>query len=56
MSVFSKTSPAMCRLAEEPSNCYDYFLRLSRFPNLFGKVFLISFNFSDFYDFLDEKM
>ena len=48
----------MCTLVEELSNCYDYFLRLSGFPDLFGKLFLITFNFSlfDFSTiFLQEK-
>ena len=35
----------MWALVEEPSNWYDYFSRLSGFPDLFGKVFLITFKF-----------
>ena len=37
----------MYLLVEEFSNCFDYFLRLSgpsRFPDLFGKVVLITLN------------
>ena len=30
------------------SNCYDYVLRISEFPDLFGNVFLISYRFSLF--------
>ena len=33
----------MCTLVEELSNSCDYFLKLSRFPDFFGKVFLITF-------------
>ena len=29
---------------EEPSKCCDYFLKLSGFPNLSGKVFLMTLN------------
>ena len=36
----------MATLAERLSNCCDYFLRLSEFPDLSGKVFLITFKFS----------
>ena len=36
----------MYTLVEELSNCSDYFLRLSGFPDLFGKAFLIPFKFS----------
>ena len=35
----ANTLPAMCKLLEELSNCYDYFSRLSGFPDLFTKVF-----------------
>ena len=42
----AKSSPIMCMLVEELSYCYDYFLRLSGFLNLFGKIFLITFKFS----------
>ena len=38
----------MCTLVKEISNWYDCFLRLSGFPDLFGKVFLITFKFSLF--------
>ena len=38
----------MYTLVEELSKCYDYFLRLSGFPDLFGKVFLITLKFSLF--------
>ena len=38
----------MCTLVEELSNWYDYFLRLSGFPDLFSKVYLITFKFSQF--------
>ena len=33
-------------LSEELSNCYDYYSRLSGFPDLFGKIFLITFKLS----------
>ena len=36
----------MDTLAEKPSNCCDYFFRLSGFPDIFDKVFLITFKFS----------
>ena len=42
----SKSSPTMGTLIEKLSNCCDYFLRLSGFPDLSGKVFLITFQFS----------
>ena len=32
----------MPTLVGELSNCYDYFFRLLEFPDLFGKVFLIT--------------
>ena len=35
----------MCTLVEELYKCYDYFLRLSGFFDLFGKVLLITFKF-----------
>ena len=45
--TINKTTCTMSSaLVEELSNCYDYFLRLSGFPDLFGKVFLITFKFS----------
>ena len=34
----------MCTLVKELFNCYDYFMRLSGFPDLFGKVLLNSPN------------
>ena len=37
----------MGTLVEKLSNCYNYFLRLSGFPDLSGKVFLIPFKFSE---------
>ena len=46
-------------LVEELSNYYDYFLRCLGFPDLFGKVFLITFKFSLFdfsTTFLQEKL
>ena len=33
----------MCTLVGELSDWYDYFLRLSGFSDLFGKVFLVTF-------------
>ena len=36
----------MCTLVEELSNCYKNFSRLSGFPDVFDKVFLITFKFS----------
>ena len=38
----------MCTLVEELSSFYNYFLRLSGFSDLFGKIFLITFKFSQF--------
>ena len=38
--------PAMDALVEKLSNCCDYFSRLSGFPDLFGKEFLVTFKFS----------
>ena len=35
----------MCLLVGQLSNCYHYFLRVSEFPGLFAKVFLISLKF-----------
>ena len=35
----------MCTLVKEIYNCCDYFLRFLGFPDLFGKVFLITFKF-----------
>ena len=43
-------------LVEELSSCYDYFLRLSGFPDLFGKVFLITFKFGFPTTFLQEQI
>ena len=55
--TINKTTPIMCTVVEELSNCYDYFLRLSEFPDLFGDVFLILFKFSflDFSTILGES-
>ena len=47
-NALSKFSPTMCTLAEELSNWCEYFLKLSGFLDLFGKVFLIVFKFSLF--------
>ena len=47
-NALSKFSPTTYTYVEELSNCYDYFLRLSGFPHLFGKVFFITFKFSLF--------
>ena len=44
-NALSKSLPTMCTLSEELSNRYNYFLRLTVFPELFVKVFLINFNF-----------
>ena len=41
----------MHTLVEELFSCYDYFMKLLGFPDLFGKVFLTTFKFSQF-DFL----
>ena len=38
----------MCTLVEELSNCYDSFWVLSGFPDLLGKVFLITLKLSLF--------
>ena len=38
--------PTMDALVEKLSKCCDYFSRLSGFPDLSGKVFLITFKFS----------
>ena len=45
-NVLSKSLPTMDTLVEKLSNCCDYFLRVSRFPDLSGKVFLVTFKFS----------
>ena len=47
-NALRKSSPTMCTLVEELSNCFDYFLRLSGFHDLFGKLFLITFEFYSF--------
>ena len=40
-------NPLICkRFLRELCNCYDYFLRLSVFPDLFCKAFLINAKFS----------
>ena len=44
-SALSKSLPTICTLSEQLSNRYNYFLRLTVFPDLFVKVFLINFNF-----------
>ena len=41
-----QSSTAMGILVEKLSNCCNYFLRLLGFPDLYGKVFLITFKFS----------
>ena len=48
----------MGTFVEELSNCCDYFLRLSGFPNLSGKVCLITFKFSylNFQQYFAEPM
>ena len=38
----SKSLPTMGTCVEKLSNCCDYFLRLSGFPELSGKVFLLT--------------
>ena len=38
-NIFSESSPTVSTLARELFNCYDYFLRLSGYPDLFGKYF-----------------
>ena len=45
-SLEFKYSPTMCTLVEKLSNCYGYFFKLSGFPDLFGKAFLMTFKFS----------
>ena len=44
----SANQSTMCTFVEELPSCYDYFLRLSGFLDLFGKVFLITFDHSIF--------
>ena len=44
--TFSKSSPTMDTLVEKLLNCCHCFLTLSGFPDLSGKVFLITFKFS----------
>ena len=46
MSNLSNSLPTKSTLVEELSKCYDYFFRLSGLPDLFDKVFLITFKFS----------
>ena len=41
----------MCTLVNELSNCYGYFLRISGYIDLFGKVFLINFESFDQFQF-----
>ena len=44
---------------EELSNCYEYFLRLSGLPDLFGKLFLVTFDSPKLIshnDFLEEQL
>ena len=44
--ALDKSLLTLCKLVEEElSNCYDYFLRYSGFPDLFGKVFWSLLNF-----------
>ena len=38
--------PTMDTLVEKLSNCCDYFSRLSAYPDLFRKEFLVTFKFS----------
>ena len=45
-NALTKSSPTMGTLVEEHSNYYGYFLRLSGFPDLSGKVYLITSKFS----------
>ena len=45
-NALSKSSPTMGTLVEKLLNCFDYFLRLSGFPDLSGKEFLMTFKFS----------
>ena len=40
---------AIYSLVGEVFNCYDYFLRLSGFPDLFGKVFSPNLTFQRFF-------
>ena len=42
-NALSKCSTNMYTLVEELCNCVDYFLRLSGFPDLFGKLILVTF-------------
>ena len=50
-NALSKSSSSMCTLIEELSQLlWLFFFRLSGFPDLFFKVFLITFKFS-FFDF-----
>ena len=46
LNTLSKSSPTITTLVKELLNCIDYFFRLSVFPDLSGKVFLITFKFS----------
>ena len=46
LNTFSKSSLTISTLVSELFNCYDYFLRLSVFPDLFGKFILINVKFS----------
>ena len=36
--TLSKSSPTMCTLVEELSDCYDYFFRILGFPDIFGFI------------------
>ena len=39
LEALSKSTTTMGTLVEKLGNCWDYFLRLSGFPNLSAKVF-----------------
>ena len=43
----SVNPPQMDKKTKKLLNCCTYFLRLSGFPDLSGKVFLITFKFSE---------
>ena len=45
-NALSKYPQTMGILVKKLSNCCHYFLRLSGFPDISGKVFLITFKFS----------
>ena len=55
--ALTKSSPTVSTLVRKLFNCYNYFLRLSKFLDLFSKVFPMNLKFSwlDFLAYLREQ-